>query len=227
MVIIAGTALYLSCQDPRCAPTHAGVSYLCCRSQRGDRVAKHGARVAKGSSDPNGRLCDLWDGATLVRMYVLRPFHYYLALLDEPDITEKLQLANPDGVGRPDLPGGGRIILPEMTKSGGFGSDPTGPTARNNRGSVLTLQVGRVLWHGPGKHYEGGFVKPEVKRGDLVLFSPRVVSHDFRLHGRKVSLVPWSEVLSGVVEVDSATFEREVDPRMFPRLEDIIRDAAA
>lgn len=161
-------------------------------------------------------------------MYVLRPFHYYLALLDEPDITERLQLANPDGVGRPDLPGGGRIILPEMTKSGGFGSDPTdgSPKARNNRGSVLTLQVGRVVWCGPGKQFEGGFVKPEVKRGDLVLFSPRVVSHDFRLHGRKVSIVPWSEVLSGVVDVPAQQFERELNVLEYPDLEALVRSAA-
>lgn len=162
-------------------------------------------------------------------MYVLRPFHYYLALLDEPNITEQLQLANPEGFAdRKDLPGNGRLVLPESIKTGGFGSDPSStPSARGNKGAVLTLQVGRVLWHGPGKYVEGALVKPGVKRGDLVLFSPRVVSHDFRLHGRKVSLVPWSEVLTGVVSVDAATFEREVDARMFPDLEALVRGAAA
>lgn len=159
-------------------------------------------------------------------MYVLDPLHNIVALMVEPDITERLQLAHADqplasttgatdgvarGGGRP-----GRIILPDTSKVDGFGSDD-GTGARGNRGAVLTLQVGRVLWTGPGKQVEGAYVPMSVKRGDLVLYSPRVVTHSFRLHGRAVAIVPVSECLSRVVEVDAAVFARELDAVSYPQ----------
>lgn len=159
-------------------------------------------------------------------MYVLDPLHNIVALLVEPEITERLQLADADrpvatagaivdGVARS---GGtpGRLILPDSSKLDGFGSDD-GTGARGNKGAVLTLQVGRVIWTGPGKQVEGAYVPMSVKRGDLVLYSPRVVTHSFRLHGRAVAIVPVSECLSRVVQVDAAVFARELDAATFPQ----------
>lgn len=152
-------------------------------------------------------------------MYVLDPLHNIVALMVEPDITERLQLADADlplalanssdGIARGGgLPG--RILLPGSTAVDGFGSD-NGTGSRTNKGAVLTLQVGRVLWAGPGKQVEGAYVPVDVKRGELVLYSPRVVTHSFRLHGRAVAIVPVSECLSRVREVDAAEFARELD----------------
>lgn len=130
-------------------------------------------------------------------MYVLDPIHYYVAVESAADVMQKLQLANADSP-----PPTGNIWMPDSSASDGIGSDSAGTRGgRAKGGAVLNLLVGRVWWVGPGKNWEGAFVKPTCKKGDLILFSPRVVSHELLLHGRSFKIVPWSECISMVREV--------------------------
>ena len=132
-------------------------------------------------------------------MFVLEPVHYYVVVESAPEVMQKLQLADAD---RPAP--SGNIIIPESMTTSGIGSDhgtPLRPGSKREGSSILNLLVGRVMWVGPGRHWEGQFVVPDLKPGELVMFSPRVVSHEFRLHGRNVMIVPWSEMLSKVREV--------------------------
>jgi hypothetical protein len=146
-------------------------------------------------------------------MYVLDPLHYFVVVEAAADVMQEIQLAHP----RPraatvaatasGLPAG-TIIMPGMTATGGVGSDDAGDRRGNSKaqgGAILNLLVGRVWWVGEGKNWEGAFVKPTCKRGDLLLFSPRCVSHEWRMLGRSFKFVPWSECNSGVrwVEPDS------------------------
>lgn len=145
-------------------------------------------------------------------MYVLDPVHYYVAVESADDVMQKIQLANPDTPlpATPTSGPTGRIIIPDSYASDGLGSDDSGTRRGNGAakgGSILNLLVGRVLWVGPGKNWEGAFVVPQCKRGDLLLFSPRVVSHELRLHGRSIKIVPWSEVISKVREVSADSEE--------------------
>lgn len=142
-------------------------------------------------------------------MYVLEPVHYYLVVESAPDVMQRIQLGDAD-----TPPPGGRIIIPDSAAVDGFGSDNGGDRKGNPNakgGAILNLLVGRVVWVGPGKNWEGHFVKPDVSRGDLVLFSPRVVSHELRMHGHSYKIVPWSEVISKVHEVSHEAWAREVD----------------
>jgi len=135
-------------------------------------------------------------------MYVLDPVHYYVVVESADDVMQKIQLADADSASR--------IIIPDNAASDGFGSDSGGDRRGNSAakgGAVLNLLVGRVLWAGPGKNWEGAFVVPDCRKGDLVLFSPRVVSHELRLHGRSLKIVPWSEVISKVREVAADSVE--------------------
>lgn len=141
-------------------------------------------------------------------MYVLEPIHYYVVVESAVDVMQKIQLGDAD---KP--PPGGRIIMPDSVASDGIGSDNYGTRKGNSSaagGAILNLLVGRVVWAGPGKHWEGAFVAPSVKRGDLVLFSPRVVSHELRLHGKSYKIVPWSECISKVREVPYAEWQAQV-----------------
>lgn len=146
-------------------------------------------------------------------MYVLDPIHYYVVVEAAADVMQKIQLG-------PDAPKAGAIatasglpagtiIIPESAATGGFGSDSAGnrPNSKAQGGAILNLLVGRVWWVGPGKTWEGAFVKPTCKQGDLLLFSPRVVSHEFRMLGRSFKVVPWSECISGVRWVEPESQE--------------------
>ena len=149
-------------------------------------------------------------------MYVLDPIHYYVVVEAAQDVMAEIQLADP----RPRPAAGavaatpsglpaGTIILPGMALTGGVGSD-NGGDRKNTRaqgGAILNLLVGRVWWVGPGKNWEGAHVKPTCKRGDLMLFSPRVVSHEWNMLGRSFKVVPWSEMISGVRWVEPDTDE--------------------
>lgn len=137
-------------------------------------------------------------------MYVLDPVHYYVVVESADDVMQKIQLASPDE------PISRRLIIPDNAAVDGFGSDSGGDRRGNSAakgGAVLNLLVGRVLWAGPGKNWEGAFVVPDCKKGDLLLFSPRVVSHELRLGGRSIKIVPWSEVISKVREVPADSEE--------------------
>lgn len=145
-------------------------------------------------------------------MYVLDPIHYYVVVEAAADVMQEIQLADPrpKAAAVATTPSGlpaGTIIIPGSAASGGIGSDDAGSRGNSKAqgGAILNLLVGRVWWVGPGKHWEGAHVKPTCKRGDLMLFSPRVVSHEWRMLGRSFKVVPWSEMISGVrwVEPDS------------------------
>lgn len=160
-------------------------------------------------------------------MYVLDPVHYYVAVESAADVMQKLQLANADAP-----PPTGNIWMPDSSATDGIGSDSAGTRGGKAKGgAILNLLVGRVWWCGPGKHWEGAFVVPSVKKGDLILFSPRVVSHELLLHGRSFKIVPWSEVISKVREVaadspEALELKREV-PLAPPGLLEGVRAALA
>lgn len=132
-------------------------------------------------------------------MYVIDPLHYMVVVETLPDVMQRIASSNPDL----PLPAAGekptgRIILTDAMASDGI---PADGGVRGRGGAILTLLVGRVLWVGPGKQWEGAFVVPEVHRGDMVLFSPRTVSYEFSLHGRSIKIVPYSEISGKVREV--------------------------
>lgn len=167
-------------------------------------------------------------------MYVLDPIHYYVVVEAAADVMQEIQLAH----GTRELPADKRIWLPESTTTGGLGSDDAGTRKGNDKakgGAILNLLIGRVWWVGPGKTWEGAFVKPTCKKGDLILFSPRVVSHEFRIHGRSMKIVPWSECISMVREVpddspEAIELRRELPTERavpIPGLGDIEREVAA
>ncbi len=155
-------------------------------------------------------------------MYVLDPIHYNLVVESAVEVMQRIQLSNPDApLPKPGELPTGRIIIPDSSASDGVGSDSAGDRkGRNSQGgAILNLLVGRVVWVGPGKQFEGAFVKPTVKRGELVLFSPRVVSHELRVHGKSYKVLPWSECLAVVREVAYQEWLRSADPVNYPLLE--------
>lgn len=141
-------------------------------------------------------------------MYVIDPFHYYVVVEAMPEVMQRIQLSNPDAPLPAWVPrdGKGLIAITDKMATDGIPAD-SGTNARSNKGAVNTLLVGRVLWVGPGKHYEGAFVVPNCKLGDLVLFSPRTVSYEFNLHGRSIKVVPYSEMVGRVRAVPSDSEE--------------------
>jgi len=156
-------------------------------------------------------------------MYVLDPIHYYVAVEAATDVMQKLQLANADAP-----PPTGNIWMPDSSASDGIGSDSAGTRGGKARGgAILNLLVGRVWWVGPGKTWEGAFVKPTCKKGDLILFSPRVVSHELLLHGRSFKIVPWSECISMVREVAADSPEALELKREVPFERNLVLAAAA
>lgn len=136
-------------------------------------------------------------------MFVIDPIHYNVVIETLPDVMQRIQLSNPDlplpprGATSPSQQTG-RIILTETMASDGI---PADGGARGKGGAILTLLVGRVLWVGPGKQWEGAFVVPSLAPGEMVLFSPRTVSYEFSLHGRSIKIVPYSEISGKVREV--------------------------
>lgn len=143
-------------------------------------------------------------------MYVLDPFHDYAVVYALPEVMQRIASSTPDlpmptvrDTGKVEKGAGqtGRIILTDAMAADGISADSGTGTTGGRGGAVTTLLVGRVLWVGKGKHREGVFVEPTIKRGDMVLFMPRTVSYEFRLHGRSVKIVPYHELVSGVREV--------------------------
>lgn len=149
-------------------------------------------------------------------MYVLDPLHDYAIVHALPEVMQRIAVSNPDAplptirdTGKIATGAGqtGRIIIPDTAAMDGIGADSgTGKTGGRG-GAVTTLLVGRVLRVGPGKHREGMFIPPTIKRGDLVLFMPRTVSYEFSLHGRSIKIVPYHELVSGVREVGADSEE--------------------
>lgn len=143
-------------------------------------------------------------------MYVLDPLHDYAVVLALPNVMQRIQLRDPDAplptvtsTGKVATGAGqtGRIIMPDTVAFDGAPADSgTGKTGGRG-GAVTTLLVGMVLTVGPGKHREGMFIAPTVKPGDMVLFMPRTVSYEFRLHGHSIKIVPYHELVSAVREV--------------------------
>lgn len=140
-------------------------------------------------------------------MYVLDPLHDYAIVHALPGVMQRIASSNPDlPLPAPGEKPTGRIILPDMMASEGMPADSGSGTRGGRGGAVTTLLVGRVIAVGAGKHREGVFVTPTIKRGDLVLFMPRTVSYEFSVHGKSIKIVPYHELVSGVREVaaDSA-----------------------
>jgi len=137
---------------------------------------------------------------------VLDPLHDYAVVHALPDVMQRIASSNPDlpmpaaGANHPSQQTG-RIILPDTTAFDGMSADGGTGTTGGRGGAVTTLLVGRVLWVGAGKHREGMFIEPTIRRGDMVLFMPRTVSYEFRLHGRTIKIVPYHELVSSVREV--------------------------
>jgi hypothetical protein len=142
-------------------------------------------------------------------VFVLDPLHDYVVVESAPDVMQRIQFANADlplpsqrATGKVATGAGttGRLILPDNIASDGVGADG-GTGSKGRGGAVTTLLAGRVLWVGAGKHRDGAFVVPKLKARDLVLFMPRTVSYEFRLHGRDVKILPYAEIVSSVREV--------------------------
>lgn len=143
-------------------------------------------------------------------MFVLDPLHDYAIVHALPDVMQRIASSTPDlplptvrETGRVATGAGqtGRIIIPDITAADGIGADSGTGTTGGRGGAVTTLLVGRVIWVGPGKHREGQFITPSIKRGEMVLFMPRTVSYEFRLHGKSIKIVPYHELVSAVREV--------------------------
>lgn len=141
-------------------------------------------------------------------MFVIDPLHYYVVVEALPDVMHRIQLVDPDAPSPAGAAKDGRglIVLTDQMAQDGIPADG-GTNARTNRGAVLTLLVGKVLWVGPGKQVEGAFVKPTLERGQMCIFSPRTVSYEFNLHGRSIKIVPYSEITGRVREVAADTEE--------------------
>jgi hypothetical protein len=139
-------------------------------------------------------------------MYVIDPVHYNVVVEALPEVMQRIQLVDPDKQLPAWVPKDGRgvIALTDQMATDGI---PADGGARGKGGAVLTLLVGRVLWVGPGKQWEGAFVTPNLSPGEMVLFSPRTVSYEFSLHGRSIKIVPWSEISGKVREVERDSFE--------------------
>lgn len=140
-------------------------------------------------------------------MFILDPLHDYVIVESAPDVMQRIALSNPDAplptlrdTGKVATGAGqtGRIILPGTVGSEGMDAD--GGAGGKGR-AVTTLLAGRVLWVGAGKHRDGAFITPTLKRLDLVLFMPRTVSYTFLLHGRDVKILPYSEIVASMHEV--------------------------
>ncbi len=141
-------------------------------------------------------------------MYVLDPLHDYVIVHALPEVMQRIALREPDaplpvaGASHPSQQTG-RIILPDTMAYDGMPADG----GRKGGAAVTTLLVGRVLWVGPGKHREGMFITPTLKRGDMVLFMPRTVSYEFSVHGRSIKIVPYHELVSSLREVAATSAE--------------------
>jgi hypothetical protein len=142
-------------------------------------------------------------------MYVLDPLHDYAVVQALPAVMQRIAASNPDATLPAWVPRDGKqlIALPDSMASEGMPADSgTGKTGGRG-GAVTTLLVGRVLWVGKGKHREGQFITPTIKRGEMVLFMPRTVSYEFSLHGRSIKIVPYHELVSSVREVGADSAE--------------------